>query len=73
MSTRSEGNELVGITDVGLALEIFLLQTSHVDQHFLRRRLACQRRNDRFTRDCRRVHFYGMGHGSTFQIPLAYS
>ena len=45
VSTGAEADQLIGIMQVGMALEIFLLQTSDVDQHFLWRRFASEGRD----------------------------
>ena len=72
MPACPEGNELGRVAHLGLAFEVFFLQTSHVNQHLLWRRFAGQGRNSRFTGECCRVRFYSIGHGSTFQISVAY-
>jgi len=41
----AEANQLVRVVQIGTAFKIFRLQTSDVDQHLLRRRLAGERRN----------------------------
>src|ERR1700722_10240035 len=70
VSAGAEAHSLVWIIQVGAPLEIFLLQASHVHQQLFWSRFACQRRNA-FPRQG--LCFYGTGHGSTFQISLAYS
>jgi hypothetical protein len=43
VSAGAEGNQLIAVAHVGLALEILFLQPRHVDQHFARRRFARKR------------------------------
>ena len=47
MSARAEAHQLAGIAYVGLAVEVLFLQTGYVNQQFLRRGLAGERRDRR--------------------------
>src|SRR5208283_936979 len=73
MSARSKDHELVGIADIRTAVNVLLLQFSHIDQDLFRSWTSCQWRNLR-TAGCasRPWHFYGIGHGSAPQISAAY-
>src|SRR3974390_1584570 len=74
VSAGAEAHKLIGVLQVGAAIEIVPLQPTYIHQHLLGCRFACERRNRALAvHRYRRSFFYGIGHGSTFQISRAYS
>jgi hypothetical protein len=65
---RAETHHLFGVTQFRTPLEIFAFEPGRIDQHFLRRGLARQRRDI-----LGGVCLYCTGHGFTPQMPDAYS
>ena len=85
MPAGAKINQLIGIADVGLALEVLFFQASEVDEHLSRRRFAGKRREPFLIiiiissvaltaiSVTGRLDFYTTGHSRTFHIQAPYS